>query len=59
LQPPHSVDLKKYCKEAEINEHFSRIIQNNAVNGQLVGATEAREGPFFDVLFMSFLASWY
>ena len=41
IAAPHSVDLKKYFKQAEINEHFSRIIQNNTVNGQLVGM------PFF------------
>jgi trehalose/maltose transport system substrate-binding protein len=41
IAAPYSVDLKKYFKEAEINEHFPRIIQNNTVNGQLVGM------PFF------------
>ena len=34
---PHSVDLKKYFKDDEIKEFFSRIIENNTVNGKLVG----------------------
>ncbi|HEY5754011.1 MAG TPA: ABC transporter substrate-binding protein [Chthoniobacterales bacterium] len=38
---PHAVDLKKYLKEDEIKAHFSRIIENNTVGGQLVGL------PFF------------
>lgn len=41
IAAPHAVNFKKYFKEAEINEHFSRIIQNNTVNGQLVSM------PFF------------
>jgi trehalose/maltose transport system substrate-binding protein len=34
---PHSVDLKKYFKDNEIKEFFPRIIENNTVNGKLVG----------------------
>jgi trehalose/maltose transport system substrate-binding protein len=36
IAAPHSVDLKEYFKEDEINEHFPSIIQNNTVNGRLV-----------------------
>lgn len=41
IAAPHAVDLKKYFKEDEINQHFPRIIENNTVDGQLVGM------PFF------------
>ncbi|HEY0791276.1 MAG TPA: ABC transporter substrate-binding protein [Chthoniobacterales bacterium] len=41
IAAPHSVDLKKYFKEDEINQNFPRIIQNNTVKGQLVAM------PFF------------
>jgi len=34
---PHAVDLKKYFKEDEIRQHFPRIIENNTVDGKLVG----------------------
>lgn len=34
---PHAVDLKKYVTEDEIAANFPRIIDNNTVNGQLVG----------------------
>lgn len=33
---PHAIDLSGYFSQAEINEHFSRIIANNTVNGHLV-----------------------
>ncbi|HEY5749046.1 MAG TPA: ABC transporter substrate-binding protein [Chryseolinea sp.] len=33
----HAVDLQKYFTEDEIKQHFPRIIENNTVNGQLVG----------------------
>ena len=33
---PHAIDLKGYFSETEINEHFSRIVANNTVNGHLV-----------------------
>jgi trehalose/maltose transport system substrate-binding protein len=32
----HAVDLKKYFKEDEIQQHFPRIIENNTVRGKLV-----------------------
>ncbi len=41
IAAPHAVDLKKYFKEDEINQHFPKIIQNNTVKGQLVAM------PFF------------
>jgi ABC-type glycerol-3-phosphate transport system substrate-binding protein len=41
IAAPHSTDLKEYFREDEISEHFPRIIQNNTVNGRLVGM------PFF------------
>src|SRR5258707_1781567 len=41
IAAPHAVDLKKYCKEDEIKQHFPRIIENNTVGGKLVG------WPFF------------
>src|SRR5271166_5141807 len=34
---PHAVDLKKYFKEDRIRQHFQRIIENNTVDGKLVG----------------------
>ncbi|WP_034384915.1 ABC transporter substrate-binding protein [Deinococcus sp. YIM 77859] len=37
----HLLDLKKYIPQAEINRHFPAIVQNNTVNGKLVGM------PFF------------
>jgi trehalose/maltose transport system substrate-binding protein len=37
----HAVDLKKYFKEDELKQHFPKIIENNTVNGKLVG------WPFF------------
>ncbi|HXO96504.1 MAG TPA: ABC transporter substrate-binding protein [Chthoniobacterales bacterium] len=33
---PHAIDLTRYFSPAEINEHFSRIVANNTVNGHLV-----------------------
>ena len=33
---PHSVDLKKYYKDDEVNAYFPRIIENNTVKGKLV-----------------------
>jgi trehalose/maltose transport system substrate-binding protein len=41
IAAPYAVDLKQYFTADEINEHFPRIIQNNTVNGKLVGM------PFF------------
>ncbi|GAA5511494.1 putative ABC transporter-binding protein DR_1438 [Deinococcus carri] len=37
----HLLDLKKYIPQAEINQHFPAIVQNNTVGGKLVGM------PFF------------
>ena len=33
---PHAIDLTRYFSQAEINEHFPRIIANNTVNSHLV-----------------------
>jgi trehalose/maltose transport system substrate-binding protein len=41
IAAPYSVDLKKYFTEGEIDQHFPRIIENNTVDGRLVGM------PFF------------
>jgi len=37
----HLLDLKKYIPQAEVNRHFPAIVQNNTINGKLVGM------PFF------------
>ncbi|MBI0446190.1 ABC transporter substrate-binding protein [Deinococcus sp. DB0503] len=37
----HLVDLKQYIPQSQISQHFPAIIQNNTVNGKLVGM------PFF------------
>lgn len=37
----HLLDLKKYVPAADINRHFPAIVQNNTINGKLVGM------PFF------------
>ena len=37
----HLVDLKQYIPQSQIAQHFPAIIQNNTVNGKLVGM------PFF------------
>jgi trehalose/maltose transport system substrate-binding protein len=41
IAAPHAVDLKKYIKEDEVKQHFTKIIENNTVGGKLVGI------PFF------------
>lgn len=41
IAAPHAVDLKKYVSEDELTAHFPRIVDNNTVNGALVGM------PFF------------
>ena len=41
IAAPHAADLKKWVKDDEISAHFPRIIENNTVNGKLVGL------PFF------------
>jgi trehalose/maltose transport system substrate-binding protein len=33
----HAIDLKRFFKSEELNEFFPRIIENNTVNGQLIG----------------------
>jgi trehalose/maltose transport system substrate-binding protein len=37
IAAPHAVDLKKYFKDDELKGFFPRIIENNTVNGKLVG----------------------
>ena len=41
LAAAHAIDLKKYFTEAELKEFFPRIIENNRVDGRLIGV------PFF------------
>ena len=41
LAAAHAIDLKKYFTEAELKEFFPRIIENNTVDGRLIGV------PFF------------
>jgi trehalose/maltose transport system substrate-binding protein len=41
MAAPHAVDLKKYFSEQELAQFFPRIVENNTVNGRLIGI------PFF------------
>jgi trehalose/maltose transport system substrate-binding protein len=33
---PHAIDLKKYFKDDQTKEFFSRSIENNTIDGRLV-----------------------
>jgi len=41
MAAPHAVDLKKYFTEQDMAQFFPRIVENNTVNGRLIGI------PFF------------
>ncbi len=36
IAAPHAVDMKKFVTDADVKEHFPRIIENNTVKGKLV-----------------------
>jgi trehalose/maltose transport system substrate-binding protein len=41
IEAPHAIDLKKYFTEDAVRQFFPRIIENNTVEGRLIGI------PFF------------
>ena len=41
LAAPHAIDLRKYFSDDDMKQFFSRIVENNTVDGRLIGI------PFF------------